>query len=157
MNRLVFAALAVLALACVTEATWPIALHAGTTVTTITAASTTSLALVGGIAILKGILLATALRRGKRSAVEQNDAVYAILANSEPDQCYRRLICDMAAGAIPDNDKILTLFAEETSPISPKFEYTTAAKVGKIVKSSGRCELRYSCPLNTVEIQKLFA
>ena len=74
----------------------------------------------------------------------------------EPAQCYRRLICDMAAGAIPDSDNILSLFNEDTEVISPKFEYTTAAKVGKIVKNSGVCELRYSCPLNTQEIAKLF-
>merc|ERR1712008_301575 len=59
---------------------------------------------------------------------------------------------DMAAGAIPDQDKILSLFNSEVSPVSPKFEYVTAAKVGKIVKNSGLCEVRYTCPLNTVEI-----
>merc|ERR1711881_500820 len=94
----------------------------------------------------------------KRSAAEdQQDAAFAVLTNAEPAQCYRRLICDMAAGVIPDQDKILTLFNAEVSPVSPKFEYVTAAKVGKIVKNAGLCELRYSCPLSTSEISKVFA
>merc|ERR1712066_466832 len=86
-------------------------------------------------------------RRGRRETVEDNEveSAFAILAGSEPAQCYRRLICDLAAGAIPDNEKILTLFTEA---VSPKFEYATAAKVGKLVKNANICELRYSCPLN---------
>ena len=98
--------------------------------------------------------------RGRRETVEDNEteeAAFAVLANSEPSQCYRRLICDLAAGSIPDNDKILTLFTEDVSPVSVKFEYATAAKVGKLVKNANICELRYSCPLNTAEIQKIFA
>ena len=58
---------------------------------------------------------------------------------------------------VADNDQILTLFTEDVSPVSVKFEYATAAKVGKIVKNANLCELRYSCPLNTAEIQKIFA
>merc|ERR1712024_346818 len=100
---------------------------------------------------------AVAARRGKRSAVEQEEeGVYAILAAQEPAQCYRRLICDLSAGAIPDNDKLVTLFNGEVSPVSAKFEFATAAKVGKIVKSAQLCEVRYSCPLSSQEIQKLF-
>ena len=125
---------------------------------TVTSATATSLALLGGVAILKGALLgAVAARRGKRSAVEQEEeGVYAILAAQEPAQCYRRLICDLSAGAIPDNNKLTTLFNGDVSPVSAKFEFATAAKVGKIVKSAQLCEVRYSCPLSTNEIQKLF-
>merc|ERR1711862_861128 len=90
---------------------------------------------------------------GKRSAEEDNDAVFSILAAQEPAQCYRRLICDLSAGAIPDNNKITTLFNGEVSPVSAKFEFATAAKVGKIVKSAQLCEVRYSCPLSSQEIQ----
>merc|ERR1712183_1123572 len=125
---------------------------------TVTSATATSLALLGGMGILKGALLgAVAARRGKRSAVEQEEeGVYAILAAQEPAQCYRRLICDLSAGAIPDTDKLVTLFNGDVSPVSAKFEFATAAKVGKIVKSAQLCEVRYSCPLSTNEIQKLF-
>ena len=147
---------AALALASVADATFILATTTGAV--TVTSATATSLALLGGVAILKGALLgAVAARRGKRSAVEQEEeGVYAILAAQEPAQCYRRLICDLSAGAIPDNDKLITLFNGEVSPVSAKFEFTTAAKVGKMVKSAHACEVRYSCPLSTNEIQKLF-
>ena len=158
---------AIIALASVADATFVLgttAAKVGTTAATtgtaftITSASATSLALLGGVAILKGVVLAAALARsrGKRSAEEENDAVYAILAAQEPIQCYRRLICDLSAGAIPDNNKLTTLFNGDVSPVSAKFEFATAAKVGKIVKSAQLCEVRYSCPLSTNEIQKLF-
>ena len=150
---------AVIALASVADATFVLSTAAATTGTvyTVTSASAASLALLGGVAILKGALLgAVAARRGKRSAVEQEEeGVYAILAAQEPAQCYRRLICDLSAGAIPDNDKLVTLFNGVVSPVSAKFEFTTAAKVGKMFKSAQACEVRYSCPLSTNEIQKL--
>jgi len=127
------------------------------TAITVTSATATSLALLGGVALLKGLVLGAALsRRGKRSAEEDQDAAFALIASTEPAQCYRRLICDLSAGAIADKNQIVTLFNEEVSPISPKFEFATAAKVGQIAKSAQVCELRYSCPLNTQEIQKLF-
>jgi len=154
-------AVACIALASVADATFVLGTTAAVTTGTaytVTAASATSLALLGGIAILKGVVLAAALSRsrGKRSAEEDSDAVYAILAAQEPAQCYRRLICDLSAGAIADNNKITTLFNGDVSPVSPKFEFATAAKVGKIVKNAQLCEVRYSCPLSTQEIQKLF-
>jgi len=128
------------------------------TAITVTSATATSLALLGGVALLKGLALGAlvASRRGKRSAEDDQDAAFALIASTEPAQCYRRLICDLSSGAIADKNQITTLFAEEVSPISPKFEFATAAKVGQIAKSAQVCELRYSCPLNTQEIQKLF-
>ena len=129
---------------------------AGTTVTVSTGALAAG-ALLGGVALLKGLVLGAAVaRRGKRSAESSDDAAFAILTNSEPAQCYRRLVCDMAAGAIPDEGKILSLFNKDVSPVSPKFDYVSAAKVGKLVKTAGLCEVRYSCPLSTQEIAKLF-
>jgi len=115
--------------------------------------------LLGGVALLKGLLLLSLARRSRhRRSAEQDyeDDAFLVLNNAEPAQCYRRLICDMAAGAIPDQDKILSLFNKDVSPVSPKFEYSTAAKVGKLVKNAGLCELRYSCPLTTAEISKVF-
>jgi hypothetical protein len=154
-----------IALASVADATFILTTAAATgtaaaTTVTLSAASVTSLALLGGVAILKGVLIGSLLsRRGKRSAEELNeieqDAVFTILAAQEPAQCYKRLICDLSAGAIPDTDKLVTLFNGEVSPVSAKFEFATAAKVGKIVKSAQACEIRYSCPLSTNEIQKL--
>jgi len=157
MNPMFVAALALVAVSSVAEATIVIGTTAVVGATVLSASTVTTLALLGGVALLKGLVLSTLLRK-KRSANPESDsdAAFAILTNAEPAQCYRRLICDMAAGAIPDQDKILSLFNKEVSPVSPKFEYVTAAKVGKIVKKSGLCELRYTCPLNTQEIAKLF-
>ena len=157
MNGFVLSAVALAALANVASATFIIETAAATgTATTISSASAASLGLLGGVVLLKGLVLGAALlsRRGKRSA--ENDYAFIALNNAEPAQCYQRLICDLATGAIPDNDKILSLFNEETDITSPKFEYTVAAKLGKAVKNAQVCEIRYSCPLNNVEIAKLF-
>ena len=159
MNGFVLSALAVAALANVASATIILGTTTATvgTATTISSASAASLGLLGGVVLLKGLVLGAALlsRRGKRSA--ENDYAFIALNNAEPAQCYKRLICDLATGAIPDSDNLLSLFNEETEVISPKFEYTTAAKLGKAVKNAQVCEVRYSCPLNNQEIAKIFA
>lgn len=159
MNGFVLSAVAIAALANVASATFIIGTTATATAgtaTTISSASAASLGLLGGVVLLKGLVLGAALlsRRGKRSA--ENDYAFIALNNAEPAQCYRRLICDLATGAIPDNDQILSLFNEETDITSPKFEYTSAAKLGKAVKNAQVCEVRYSCPLSNVEIAKIF-
>ena len=164
MNGLIIITLAIAAIASIdiAQATFVLSTAAATTgtATTLSSASVASLGLLGGIVLLKGILAVAVLSsrgRGKRSAHNDNeDAAFAVLANSEPAQCYRRLICDMAAGAVSDDDHILALFNNEVDVTSPKFEFATAAKVGKIVKNYQYCEIRYTCPLNTSEIQKLF-
>merc|ERR1712241_1200544 len=147
MNPMYTAALAVMALASVAQTT----IILGTGVTTIGTAGTLTLGstmgglLLGGAIILKGLVLGTALRSKRSADAQTQDAAFTVLNTSEPAQCYRRLICDLAAGAIPDKDNIVSLF---NAPVSPKFEYATAAKVGKLVKKAGLCELRYSCPLS---------
>ena len=147
-----------IALAAVADATLLISSStaAAGAVTTFSAVGATQLAVLGGVAILKGILLARLLRSKRSTHIDNEDAVFTILAAQEPAQCYRRLICDLSAGAIPDNDKLVTLFNDEVSPVSAKFEFAAAAKVGKMVKSAHACEVRYACPLSTNEIQKLF-
>merc|ERR1712072_657340 len=159
MNKLIIASIAFACFANMIEATWIIGTTTATagTATTISSASAASLGLLGGVVLLKGLVLGAALlsRRGKRSA--ENDYAFIALNNAEPASCYKRLICDLATGAIPDSDNLLSLFNEETEVISPKFEYTTAAKLGKAVKNAQVCEVRYSCPLNNQEIAKLFA
>ena len=86
-----------------------------------------------------------------------DDAAFTVLANSEPAQCYRRLICDLATGTMPksENDVILSLFEKDAVIESPKFEFSTAAKLGKLIRNVEVCELRYSCPLNGSELQNL--
>merc|ERR1711971_1224940 len=111
------------------------------TTVTLSASTLATLGLLGGVTLLKGLVLGSLVARKKRSAqVDNEDAAFAVLASSEPAQCYRRLICDMATGAIPDQDKILSLFNTEVSPVESKFEYFTAAKVGKMVKNASSCE-----------------
>ena len=158
MNPMFVATLAIVALTSVADATIVLGTVATTaTTTTLSSASLASLGILGGVAILKGILIAGALSRSKRSAESNDEAVFTVLNNAEPAQCYHRLICDLAAGAIPDNNKILGLFNNEASPVSHKFEYVSAAKVGKMVRNAAACEVRYSCPLTTIEIAKVLA
>merc|ERR1711988_1032608 len=103
---------------------------AGTTVTVGTGALAAG-ALLGGVAILKGLLIGSLLARGgghkKRSAEQDNE------------------------------DGVFLVFNNEVAVTSPKFDYFSAAKVGKLVKNAGACEVRYSCPLSTAEISKIFA
>merc|ERR1712001_161644 len=99
--------------------------------------------------------------RGKRSAEEQVEVdgiTFSFLAQSEPQACYRRLICDLATGQMPksDNDIIVKLFDGKKSAVtSPKFDYDTAAEVGKALKNVQACEVRYSCPFKGEQIVKL--
>jgi len=112
--------------------------------------------LLVGIGLLKAVVVGGVLlhqSRGKRSA----DETFDILARQENAQCYHRLICDLAAGALPDNDNLLSLFDEEVSVVSAKFDFVTAAKVGKLVKRAQTCEIRYSCPLTTLDMARILA
>merc|ERR1712242_378702 len=96
-----------------------------------------ALAVGGGIA-LKAIAL-TALGadlglglRRKRFAIEDpvteesTDLAIAAIMSNEPQQCYRRLVCDLAA----------------------------AAQIGKEVKNTQFCEYRFSCPLSAQQLAK---
>jgi hypothetical protein len=171
MNGFVIASLALVAAANFAEATFVFGTAAvattGTTVA-LTGGSAAALGLLGGVVLLKGLILGAAIlssqsgrssRRGRRSAEDETDAAFAVLLASEPAQCYRRLICDLATGTQPrsENDVILSLFNDDVSIQSSKFEFATAAKVGKMVKNTQLCEVRYSCPLSSNDIQKLFA
>jgi len=77
----------------------------------------------------------------------------------EPAQCYRRLVCDLATGSMPksENLALLNLFNKPASIDSPRFDFNTAAAVGKQARSVSLCEVRYSCPLTGAQIDKLFA
>jgi len=124
----------------------------------------TATALAGGALLLKSVAVLAASGAGglrlKRSAEdeEQSETAFAYIAQSEPQACYRRLICDLATGGLPasDNDIILAAFNEEVPATSTKFEYAIAAQVGKALKDVQACELRYSCPLTGQQINKLF-
>ena len=128
------------------------------------ASAGTTAAVLGGALLIKGLALGAvalaAASRNRRAALEidSGDAAFLTLAQAEPAQCYRRFICDLATGEMPksDNDIITKLFDKDTPIESPKFEFATAAKLGKTVQKVQACELRYSCPLTGAQIQGLF-
>ena len=113
MNTIFIISLAVLAMANISEAFFWLGTTAAATTGAITlsSGSLATLGLLGGVVLLKGLVLGALVLssrsrgRGRREAVEDNEVetegAFAILAGSEPSQCYRRLICDLAAGAIP--------------------------------------------------------
>jgi len=122
-----------------------------------------ALAVGGGIA-LKAIAL-TALGadiglRRKRFAVEDpvteesTDLAIAAIMSNEPQQCYRRLVCDLAAGN--SDNVILSLFKKPVDVSSARFDLATAAQIGKEVKNTQFCEYRFSCPLSAQQLAKIF-
>ena len=117
----------------------------------------------GGALLLKGAALAAIVNdfgRGKRSVdkVTEADFMIASIAANEPDQCYRRLVCDLATGAMAktEGDVILSLFDKDVASDNVRFDYVTAAKIGKQLKNVEFCEYRFSCPLSGAQIAKFF-
>ena len=118
-------------------------------------------ALLGlGAIALKGLAIAALAsrggRRGRRDAEGTPDA-FTFIARAEPEECIRRLICDLATGKMPksENDVILTLFKDDVSITDSKFEFATAAKVGQAVQDIQACEIRYSCPVSGQQLNAL--
>ena len=130
----------------------------GTTVAALSAPATIAAILALKGALLGGILLGRA--RGRRDTssntlLDKEDATFSVLASMEPAQCYHRLICDLATGAIdaPDGrEMVAALTSSKVSPKSPKFEFSAAARFGQMVKDVSVCELRYSCPVSGEEL-----
>jgi len=136
-----------------------LAVGGASTGTTAAAIIPTVTAIAGGAITLKalGLLLGSGATRGKRSAEEQDGLTFAFIAQSEPQACYRRLICDLATGQLPksENDVIVKLFDGKKADVtSAKFDFDTAAEVGKALKNVDACEIRYSCPFKGDQIIK---
>jgi hypothetical protein len=140
--------------------------------------------IIAGGAILKGLAIAgiagglgaSAGSRGRRfrgrrqvqeptgnaapvvgEAIEE-DLAFALVATTEPSQCYRRLICTLATGSMKNTDLDVIpkfLSRKEVSIESPEFEFANAARLGSALKDIKACEVRYSCPLSSQEIEKL--
>merc|ERR1739842_238595 len=118
----------------------------GSTAAGVTTATTTLLAapavtgLLGAAVIVKGIGLGLLLRdAGKKKRDVSGgptslglDSSFAIISQLEPAQCIRRLICDVASGALPADEN------------------------GKNFGSVEKCELRYSCPLSAGQLRQIF-
>jgi hypothetical protein len=113
------------------------------------------------VSIANGHFNGNRLGRKKRSPVEaetEQAMIFAAVQQVEPQQCIRRLICDLASGqmAKSDNDVILALFAgKEPSMANPAFEYSVAAKLGKELKNIEACEIRYSCPVTGSQLSSI--
>jgi len=122
---------------------------------------------LGGALLLKAAALGALghdLGRRKRFAVEvnneeQTDLMIASVMANEPQQCYRRLVCDLATGSLPESsgNVILDLFNKPVDSTSARFDLQTAALVGKQVKNTQACEYRFSCPLTGAQIAKIFS
>ena len=130
---------------------------------TIALAAPTATSVLLGVGLLKAAAVTAFLasRRGRREANDNvtinEDETILLAGQIEPDQCYRRLICDLATGAIPSaNAELMTEYfgANEVAPSSPKFELSVAAKLGKQLRNVQMCELRYSCPISGAELAK---
>jgi hypothetical protein len=138
MNTIFIVSLAVLAMANISEAFFWLGTTAAATTGAITlsSGSLATLGLLGGVVLLKGLVLGAALLasrsrgRGRREAVEDNEVegAFAILQSSEPSQCYRRLICDLAAGAIPGTSYFV-LFMSLSFTIFQTFDYLNLQKI----------------------------
>ena len=79
---------------------------------------------------------------------------FCFQAKTEPEQCYQRLICDLATGQMPesDNDIIPTLFRGQADQESSKFNYFLAAKLGKTAKDIKSCEVQYGCSVSLEQV-----
>merc|ERR1712109_240641 len=130
-------------------------------VSSATAGLSVPLLAVGGAITLKALgLLLSSAGRSKRSTDEEDGLTFAFIAQSEPQACYRRLICDLATGQMPksENDVIVSLFDGKKADVtSAKFDFDTAAEVGKALKNVDACEIRYSCPFKGEQIVKLIS
>ena len=80
MNPMFVATLALVAMSSVADATIVLATTATTTgAVTLSSASLASLGILGGVAILKGLLIGQLVSRSKRSAESNDEAVFAVL------------------------------------------------------------------------------
>ena len=178
----IYSAVAACVLGCATSQLITIAaagtaLAAGSVVLSPALAAGIGAAIIGGGAILKGIAIAAVAGgagarlgsrgfRGRRQTAEEGKAVIddealalGLVASTEPAQCYRRLICNLATGSMkPTELDIIPQFLarKEVNIESPEFEFSNAAKLGSSLKDIKACEVRYSCPLSSQEIEKLF-
>ena len=123
------------------EATFALTLTsaAGATLLSLTAAQVSTIAALGVLAKLGGLGAGLALsRRGRRQA-DQEEITLEMLANIEPEDCYKRVICAASTGKV-ENQKmrsVLKLFSEDISimraPISKQaLKFVEAARYGEI-------------------------
>merc|ERR1712117_234211 len=152
------AAFALLSVACLTEAIVFPAIVGGSSaagasiILGSTTAGSAASALVPTVsALVAGAVLIVETTRRKRSTAEEDNSekAFAFIAANEPAACYKRLICDLATGALPasENEVILANFNKDVPITSVKYDFAIAANLGKALRNVEACEVRYSCPL----------
>ena len=143
--------------------------------TTAAALSATQVgSLVSGVGLIKVLalkallisgLLSNQSRRRRDVTTESPDLskefnkIFEVIQENEPKNCLQRLICEIASGNMPqtENDVILSLFEDPNSidESSPMKKFANAAKMGQKSRNVKNCQIRYSCPLNGLEMEEL--
>lgn len=161
MNAKVVITLTVLASMCsIGDSIGPIVGTLGTSLIIGSGAGIGTATAVIGAAALKlaalGVVAAGIGSNRRKRQAETHDAIFETISKIEPEECYQRLICDLATGEMPksDSDLILTLFDGNESVNSPKFRFAKAAQFGKAIKKVQTCEYVYRCSLSGEEIRK---
>merc|ERR1712001_781577 len=158
------------------EATFALTISAGTGALALTAGQGTALAGLGVLAklsgVVGGILLSRAgsrsgrqsrgrrYYRGKRSAEVEEleiDVTLNMLTETEPEQCFKRIICAAQTGKYhnPKLEGILSLINEEEAALRAG-KLVTAAQYGREQRDVAKCEQRYPCSLDLEIIQTVF-
>merc|ERR1712037_469524 len=138
----------------------------------LTAAQTTALAAVAILGIKAKLIGAYLLsqrgssrrgvRRGKRSAEEEEVPTLETFAALEVEDCYKRVICAASTGEVenPQVENVLALFNPQQfmqAPLSHKaMKFVEAARYGGSRRSVAKCEHRYTCSLGMDVLQDLF-
>jgi len=100
--------------------------------------------------------------RNKRSADEEDEAVFSLVSSMDMYSCGKALVCALEARDIQslsqDEQIIMALFADRkgksyVNPGSAKAEYELAAELGLATKDEVACRKRYSvCPYTADEM-----
>eukprot|EP00096_Caligus_rogercresseyi_P014328 TRINITY_DN6823_c0_g1_i1.p1 TRINITY_DN6823_c0_g1~~TRINITY_DN6823_c0_g1_i1.p1 ORF type:complete len:174 (+),score=37.91 TRINITY_DN6823_c0_g1_i1:31-552(+) len=128
----------------------------------------TLLAVAGAAKLIGAGILATSLgsglSRGRRSAeINVDEQPIRVIEELEPQQCMRKLICDLAATNQESNPIFVALgrsaekLTFEEDALTAGFEFRAAARVGQYLKDIERCQLRYSCPFSNEQLLQIAA
>lgn len=83
------------------------------------------------------------------------EEVFNYLVNSEPEMCFRRFFCEVAAGKLKDDKSnlvLLNLFRAPKLPKSDRDEFEVAVKLGSKFQSPQLCEELYRCAMSGQQI-----
>ena len=87
-----------------------------------------------------------------------------LLFTKAPNDCIRRLICDVSTGneEYLKFDGILRLFSKKNEGVTPHQKkylssLTTAQKFGNLWKDVGACKERFKCPLTDDRFTEMMA